>query len=193
MRKLTPITKAILIINVLAFILTNLIGTDFVYQNFGLFNLKDPLYRPYQFITHMFLHGNAMHLIFNMLGLAFFGPRCESFLGDKFIPFYFISGLSASLLHMSLIDSTGVMIGASGAIFGVFALDSLRFPNEVAYLFGIIGVRLKYLFTSYIIIELVSGIISIYNPNDHVAHFAHIGGALAGLFFYLTTQKGNIK
>lgn len=104
-QQLTPITKNIIILNVLVYILANFVfSVDFMYSNFSAFFPTSPLFKSWQIITHMFMHaafqgGGIMHIAFNMLTLASFGPVLERFLGDKkFLILYFLSGLGAFVL-----------------------------------------------------------------------------------------------
>lgn len=104
-QQLTPITKNIIILNVVVYILANFVfSVDFMYSNFSAFFPTSPLFKSWQIITHMFMHaafqgGGIMHIAFNMLTLASFGPVLERFLGDKkFLILYFLSGLGAFVL-----------------------------------------------------------------------------------------------
>ena len=104
-QQLTPITKNIIILNVIVYILANFVfSVDFMYSNFSAFFPTSPLFKSWQIITHMFMHaafqgGGIMHIAFNMLTLASFGPVLERFLGDnKFLILYFLSGLGAFVL-----------------------------------------------------------------------------------------------
>lgn len=99
-QQLTPITKNIIILNVLVYILSNyILPRDFMYVNFSAFSPTSPFFKSWQIITHMFMHGGIMHIAFNMLTLASFGPVLEKFLGDKkFLILYFVSGLGAFFL-----------------------------------------------------------------------------------------------
>lgn len=99
-QQLTPITKNIIILNVIVYILANFVfSVDFMYSNFSAFFPTSPLFKSWQIITHMFMHSGIMHIAFNMLTLASFGPVLERFLGDKkFLILYFLSGLGAFVL-----------------------------------------------------------------------------------------------
>ncbi len=100
---LTPVIKNLLIINVLTFFATSAIESTFNYditQNLALFFYKSEYFRPFQFITHMFMHGNLGHLFFNMFALWMFGKAIESVWGSKrFLIYYFVTGLGAAALH----------------------------------------------------------------------------------------------
>ena len=96
-QNITPITKNIIILNVIIFILAMLIPQS--YQYLAAFFPTSPYFKSWQIITHMFMHGGFMHIAFNMLTLASFGPVLERFLGDKkFLILYFLSGLGAFVL-----------------------------------------------------------------------------------------------
>ena len=80
------------------------------------------------------------------------------------------------------------MLGASGAVFGLLAAYGYLFPNTELYLMFIpVPVKAKYFVIGYAAIELFSGISN--NPNDNVAHFAHLGGALVGIVLVIIWQR----
>jgi membrane associated rhomboid family serine protease len=98
MMNITPMVRNILILNVVAFLAFNVLfgGGD----QFALYDFRSPNFRPYQLITHMFMHANAMHLFSNMFSFFIFGPMLESRWGaQRFLTFYLITGLGASLLY----------------------------------------------------------------------------------------------
>ena len=74
-----------------------------------------------------------------------------------------------------------VVIGASGAVYGVLLAYGMLFPNSLLYLFFAIPVKAKYVVVLYGIIELFSGI----SGGDNVAHFAHLGGLVTGIIIIL--------
>ncbi|MFZ4931621.1 rhomboid family intramembrane serine protease [Chryseobacterium sp. Mn2064] len=93
-----PITRNIIIINVIVFIATYLLGDQMV-GYFAAFYPFSPLFKSWQIITHMFMHGGLMHILFNMMTLFSFGPILEQTLGDKkYLILYFASGLGAFFL-----------------------------------------------------------------------------------------------
>mgnify|MGYP000274194487 CR=1 FL=1 len=97
-----PIVKNLLIINAL-FFLGSLALEEFdidVGKFLSLYYFESSFFRPYQYITHMFMHGNFQHILFNMFGLWMFGSAVEQTLGSKkFIIYFFITGIGAALLH----------------------------------------------------------------------------------------------
>jgi membrane associated rhomboid family serine protease len=102
MRGITDTVKHLLIINALMFVGTLAIGNGQVFYNlFALYFPKSDLFQPWQIITHMFMHGNFQHILFNMLALWMFGTAVEQVFGKKkFIFFYLSSGLGAALAQI---------------------------------------------------------------------------------------------
>ncbi len=97
-----PVIKNLLIINVLVFV------ADYVLQGMGidltrvlaLHNVQSPYFKPFQFVTHMFMHGSITHIFFNMFALFMFGKMLEMVWGAKrFLIYYFVTGLGAAVLH----------------------------------------------------------------------------------------------
>lgn len=99
MGRITETVKVLLIINILFFVGTFTLG-DAAYQLFSLWFIEHENFAFWQFITHMFMHGGFMHILFNMYALWAFGSPIEQALGQKkFIFFYFSAGLGAALIH----------------------------------------------------------------------------------------------
>ena len=95
----TPVVRALLIINVLVFFITD----ENLIQQFGLHSFLSDEFNPIQLLTHMFLHGGFNHILSNMIGLIVFGPMLERFWGpQRFTFFYFFCGLGAALLFSGI-------------------------------------------------------------------------------------------
>ncbi|MBP9792919.1 MAG: rhomboid family intramembrane serine protease [Flavobacterium sp.] len=98
MREITPVVKQLLIINIIFFI-----GSQFVpiaEKLLALYYFQNPSFKFWQPLTHMFMHGNLMHIFFNMFALYSFGSTLEHFWGGKkFLFFYLSCGLGAALIH----------------------------------------------------------------------------------------------
>ena len=136
--------------------------------------------RPWTLITYMFLHAGTLHLLFNMLGLYFFGPRLEEELGERdFLLLYFISGIAGALL--SFITPNAWIVGASGAIFGVFLGYARFWPRETILIWGIIPLEARWFVAIMTVLSIFGG----FSGGDNVAHFAHLGGFLGGYLFLL--------
>ncbi|HLG04298.1 MAG TPA: rhomboid family intramembrane serine protease [Bacteroidia bacterium] len=171
----------------------------------GVFHPYCPDFRWYQYITNIFMHGDFMHILFNMFGLVMFGYLLENAYGTKrFLIFYLVCGIGASiiyqawasfeqyqlLLHHGYSGSfaegimqyppCGPLIGASGAVYGLLMGSALLFPNTELPYMGFFGmpIKLKWLAVIYGGVAVANGFRM--NPEDHVAHFAHIGGMIFG-------------
>jgi len=174
----TPVVRALLIANVVAFFLQLALPG---LANAFVFVPALALVRPWTVVTYMFLHGGLMHLLFNMLALFFFGPRVEDrILSRQFAILYFLSGITGALL--SVIFSAGSpIIGASGGVFGVMLAFAYFWPHEKIFLWGVLPVPARMLVILTTVFALWSGFGGL---RGGIAHFAHLGGYL-GAFLYL--------
>lgn len=95
--------KGLLIINIAVFALSLIVEATMhvdLARVIGIYFFKSDLFRPFQIITHMFMHGGLMHLVFNMYALWMFGQVIERVWGaKKFLIYYFVTGLGAVVLH----------------------------------------------------------------------------------------------
>jgi membrane associated rhomboid family serine protease len=97
-----PVVKNLIIINALMLFATYILEMKGIYltKTLGLHYIQSPDFRPYQLVTHLFMHGGPMHLVFNMFALWMFGRVLESVWGPKrFFIYYFFTGLGAAALH----------------------------------------------------------------------------------------------
>lgn len=101
-----PVVKNLLIINGIMFLATNVFGNSLgidLNRLLGLYYFESPNFRVWQFFTHLFMHGNMMHIFSNMLALWMFGAVIENYLGSKrFLQYYIYTGLGAALLHLGV-------------------------------------------------------------------------------------------
>jgi len=140
-------------------------------------------FEPHQIFTYMFMHGNFIHLLFNMFVLWMFGKELENALGPKkFINFYLICGLISCVVYAIMpyagFGSFGMMLGASGAVYGILVGFGMMYPNmQLMLLFPPIPIKAKYLVGIYIALDVFLGFSG---TNTGIAHFAHLGGALGG-------------
>ena len=184
----SPIIKKLFWVNILFFVMTfvgqNLLGLP-ILDYLALFPMDNTNFSFYQFITSLFMHAGVAHLFFNMLALISFGPDVENQLGErKFLLFYMIMGIFASITQMLFTDSP--MVGASGAIFGVLTYFTMYNPKQKLSLFLLpIHIEARKILTFIICVEVILAIIG----GDNVGHFAHLGGALTGFILYKLDQK----
>ena len=204
---MTPITdtvKHLIIINILFFLGSNYLGDhEENYRLLSLYGFGNEFYNPYQFFTHMFMHAEApnfSHIAFNMFGLYSFGSNLEQIWGGKkFLFFYITCGLVAGLTN-NLInyyvfhDTMTNAVGASGAIFGLLIAFGFMFPNAMlGFMFIPVPVKAKYFITFIVCMELFSGFTGYSIFGSGIAHFAHLGGALAGFIMMLIWKKNQFN
>ena len=209
---LPPVVKNLLIINVLLFIATGVLSAPpfnlDLTNILGLHYWESDLFKPWQIVTYMFMHGNIPHILFNMFAVWMFGSHIENRWGSKrFLNYYLLTGLGAAFLHYLIFHfytlpgipsqvysntfpltayeyflQNSVVVGASGSLFGILLAFGVLFPNTLLYLYFAIPIKAKYFVIGYGLLELFSGISN--NPGDNVAHFAHLGGMLFGVLIF---------
>ncbi len=266
---LPEVVKNILIINGIFFLAKVVMDSRGVDLNdiLGLHYFSSEKFRVFQLISYMFMHGNFMHILFNMFAVWMFGAAIENVWGPKrFLTFYIITGLGAAIAHYGIvylemqpallafdtyianpsidglhvlltsdafksfssvdmvdhynaftrefnsmlavdpdqalklsveymnqlkIDSLNapVVVGASGAVFGLLLAYGMIFPNSIIYLYFAIPIKAKYFVILYGALELFSGIARV--QGDNVAHFAHLGGLVTGIILILYWRNQN--
>ena len=213
MNKLPPITKNLLIINVLCWMGTMALskyGID-LHKLLGLHFFLAPSFRIWQLITYMFLHEGFQHIFFNMFAVWMFGRIMEIQWGSKkFLLFYLICGIGAGLTQelcqlvqyeITLAGFSGditpgliqklrmymngfLTVGASGAVYGILLGYGMTFPDNQLFIIPIpFPIKAKWLVVGYVVLELWLGLRN--SAGDNVAHFAHLGGMLAGFLMLL--------
>ncbi len=208
LNRFPPVTRNILLINIVMFVAT-LINQDFMIRTFAMFYPASPLFRIWQPVTYMFMHGGFWHLFFNMFCLLMFGAALERTIGSKkYLIFYAVAGLGAVLTHTGVeylemkamtaanpgILSAGQInlmrtptLGASGAIYGIQIGYAMLYPNDIwTLIFPPISLKAKWFVLIFIAIELFTGVTG---TMDGVAHFAHLGGMLFGFLLLLYWKK----
>lgn len=162
--------------------------THFTTVSFVSSESQEPVSRllpPLALIASMFLHGGFFHLFGNMLYLWIFGNNIEDFLGPfRFVLFYLLSGLGASLTHIVFHPNSQVpMIGASGAIAGVLGAYLILYPRArvLTFVFLFFFIRILPIPAFFILgIWFIAQVLNV-GLGGGVAWFAHIGGFLIGI------------
>jgi membrane associated rhomboid family serine protease len=149
---------------------------------------------PLTLLTCMFVHGSFLHLLGNMLYFWIFGNNVEDFLGPvRFILFYLISGLGASLTQILFSPNSQVpIIGASGAIAGILGAYLVLYPRArvMTFIFLFIFIRVVPIPAAYVLgIWFIAQILNI-GMGGGVAWFAHIGGFLIGMGLIMIFARG---
>jgi len=177
--RLTEVVKALMFANVAIFFVVSFNLIPFL-PNLRNYFVLLPIgngFEFYQVLTHMFMHGSINHLLFNMLTLFFIGPLVEQSLGaNRFLFLYVSAGIASAALHLFLTNNAAV--GASGAIYGILVAFATMYPNMKMMVFPIpFEIKAKYLIGAYVVYDLYSGL---FVNGSGIAHFAHLGGAIAG-------------
>ena len=206
------VTKNIIIINgiiwLAQFVLLRRADIDLT-QQFGLHFIKSGHFQLYQLVTYMFLHDpySISHVFFNMFSVFMFGRTLEQVWGPKrFLSYYLVTGIGAGLIQMlvlflrvqsvvpvemySMVNS--VTVGASGAVFGILLAFGMLFPNSQLFIIPFpFPIKAKWFVIGYGLLELIFGVAN--RTGDNVAHFAHLGGMLFGIFMILYWKKKDRK
>ncbi len=165
-------------------------GRDLVTRSGSLAPGPSPVYLT--LLTAMFMHGGWAHLGGNLLFLWIFGDNVEDAMGHaKFLVFYLLCGLLASLAHIYASQIAGganlliPSLGASGAIAGVLGAYLVLYPRKNVYVllgwFGLFPVPAVLVIGAWLALQVFSGFASTGQSGGGVAYWAHVGGAVAGL------------
>jgi membrane associated rhomboid family serine protease len=202
MRALPPSTQALIIANVLFYLLQLFTGNVLIFS-FGLWPAASgfaggpegaPHFQVWQLVTYAFLHGSTAHLFFNMLALFMFGSDIERVWGGRrYLTYYFVCVVSAALAQLLVARMAGgepyPTIGASGGVFGLLLAFGMMFPRRmVMLLVPPIPMPAWLLVTLYGALELLLGVTG---TQAGVAHFAHLGG-MAGGFVMIQYWRGRL-
>jgi membrane associated rhomboid family serine protease len=185
-------TVVLLVVNVVAFIIQNVlyrfpnIPTDawFALSADGLRHG-----RVWQLLTYQFMHGGWLHLLLNGWAIYVFGREVEETLGrNRFLTLYFTSGVIGGLFQALAGVLVGgrfaaPVVGASAGAFGLVAAFATLYPERplMLLLFFIIPLSMRAKF-----LLLFSALLTLFGlvfPMDNIAHAAHLGGMLTGIFF----------
>ena len=125
-----------------------------------------------------------------VLGLYFFGPVIERVFGtQRYALYYFVCLVGAAVAQLAvaaLTGSGGPVVGASGAVLGVLLAFAVLYPDEKIYFNLFIPIKAKYFVPLYAAFDLYAGLSG---AQSGVAHFAHLGGMLAGLPLALAWKR----
>jgi membrane associated rhomboid family serine protease len=187
---ITRTVKALILVNIavdLLQIVSHLLGSQWIDWYLGLVPIRvTHELMLWQLVTYMFLHGGVFHILFNMLTLFMFGNDLERYWGThRFVVYYFITGIGAGICSwLVAMNSVAIIIGASGAIYGLLLAYGLTYPNRIVYLNFLLPVKVKWM---VLIMGCVAFLSSISGSESGVASIAHLGGMLVGYLFL----KGN--
>jgi membrane associated rhomboid family serine protease len=183
---MTPWVLRLLIANIVAYIVAPPGSTPY---QLLMFVPAWILRQPWGIVSYMFLHGSFMHILFNMIGLYFFGPRLEARIGSRdFIAMYMLAGVVAAGASFFLAPGAAI-VGASGAVFGVLYGFAHFWPHERILIWGVLPVPARMMVIGLAALSIYSGVTG---SGSGIAHFAHLGG-FAGGWAYLKIRARRSK
>lgn len=185
---LSPALKALIAINVAVFLL-QLVAPGLTWRLGMMPSAVIGQLSLWQLVAYMFVHAGLFHILFNMLTLWMFGTELERIWGTRyFLKYYFVTGIGAAVLTVffSLLPfpvaaslQHAVIIGASGAVYGLLLAYALYFPDRPIYMYMVFPIPAKYF-------VILMGVIAFYSSlADHsgVANATHLGGLAVGYLF----------
>ncbi|WP_321425421.1 rhomboid family intramembrane serine protease [uncultured Bacteroides sp.] len=215
-----PVTKNLIIINVL-FFLGGIVATRYGIElstYLGLHFFMADNFNPAQLISYMFMHGSLTHLFFNMFAVWMFGRILEQIWGPKRFLFYYIAcGIGAGLVQelvqyiqyaveLSAYDKVDMgeglilpmkqylnmmnTVGASGAVYAILLAFGMLFPNEKMFIIPFPFPIKAKYFVAGYAVIELMEGIA-NNPTDNVAHFAHLGGMIFGFLLIIYWRRKN--
>jgi uncharacterized protein len=182
-------SMVIIVLCVLSFLLETIPGIGEIYISVFQFDPSSLMSRPWTLITYMFLHSGLVHLFLNMLVLYFFGTAFERRVGNKqLLAVFFTAGILSAIgytfLSRPIFDiAPGAMIGASGAIYGVFSALAILEPDMLVYVY-FVPMKLKYALVLFALVDFL-----MVNSSDMIAHTAHLSGIFVGIYMGFRIKK----
>ncbi len=171
--------------------------TSPVVQNLGFrpeYLLPENFLSAYTLVTSAFLHADPIHLVMNMLVMALVALPFEERVGrSRLLAVYLVTGALAPLLHSAFNwGGATLLIGASGAIFGILGAFAVLYPNDrivmpVIFIFMRVPV-----YAGALIFAALETVYAISMPQGNTSHFAHLGGFIAGVLLAVVLRKTGI-
>jgi membrane associated rhomboid family serine protease len=193
-QRTTPIVKRLLIINVVIFIVSTAVVPigDFLFSWFSLFPATLGMaLQPWRLVTYQFLHGDFWHILLNMWALWMFGPNLErTWDSRKFLFFYLGCGAAGGLFYIILVAVDFLpplpMVGASGAILGVFTACAILFPGISVFFFPFpVAIPIRLAATGFAVLYVL---ILVTRGANAGGHAAHIAGVVAGAVYVFSER-----
>ena len=181
-RRFTDAIKILIIINVGMYLLQ--IITVSQLNMIRIFGLSAETIWPliWQPITYMFMHGGVWHVAINMFVLWMFGTELETIWGkNEFLKYYFVTGIGSGIIWLlfNIGGFNAILIGASGAIYGILMAYGLMFPNRIVYVYFLFPVKVKW----FVIFIGAIAFFSSMGTGSNISHLTHLSGMLIGYLY----------
>jgi membrane associated rhomboid family serine protease len=189
LNQLTPVVRALLILNI-GLYFADVIFFEHAIRQLGAFSIGSAIFQNklWEFVTFQFIHGSVGHVLANSIGLFFFGPFVERWLGSlKFLIYYLISGAGGAaffvlLAYMGILPEMSMetpLVGASAGIYGIIIAVAVIAPHlEVTLLFPPITLTMRKLALAVIVMAV--GTIAFGIGKNEGGEAGHLGGAIVG-------------
>ena len=180
----TEAVKALIIINTIVFLFGEIAKDQLALS--PVFGLSANNIWPtiiWQPITYMFIHGDWIHIFFNMFVLWMCGSEIESIWGRReFLKYYFITGAGSGLVWLlfNISNPLAILGGASGAIYGLLLAYGLMFPNRKILIYFLFPVKVKYF---VLFLGVMAFISSIGTSGSNISHLTHLSGMIIGYIY----------
>lgn len=191
--QITPVVKWLLILNLGIYILDTFLKGNLPngpIREFGAFTIQSAIFegRIWEFVTFQFIHGFFGHVLFNCIGIFFFGPWMERWWGGtKFLIFYLLCGAAGAVFY-SLLVFTGILgndgfhdslVGASAGIYGIFIGVAVVAPNlRVQLLIPPIELSMRQLAIGLLVFAVACVLFGF--DGNAGGQAGHLGGAILG-------------
>ncbi len=181
-RAFTDAIKVLIIINICMYLFKILAGSQL--DMIRIFGLSSSTIWPliWQPITYMFMHGGLWHVAINMFILWMFGSELETIWGrNAFLKYYFVTGIGAGIVWLlfNINGSSAILIGASGAVYGILMAYGLMFPNRTVYIYFLFPIKVKW----FVLFIGALAFFSSMGTGSNISHLTHLSGMLIGYLY----------
>ena len=181
-KKFTDAIKVLIIINIGVYLLQ--IITISQIDMVRIFGLSAETVWPliWQPVTYMFMHGGVWHVAINMFVLWMFGAELETIWGkNEFLKYYFVTGIGSGLVWLlfNLNGSSSILIGASGAVYGILMAYGLMFPNRTVFIYFLFPIKVKW----FVLFIGAIAFFSSMGTGSNISHLTHLSGMLIGYLY----------
>ncbi len=155
-------------------------------------------FKPWQILSSAFTHGGFFHILMNMMFLSSIGTMVELVVGGRrFLEFYIFCSIVSGALVAFFDPALNPVVGASGALFGVFVAFAVFYPGaRMMRLFNPNGIEARKVAIGFGVISAALVVLKELKGFDPIpiSHFGHLMGMVAGVgYFYLRSFMNKIK
>ncbi len=181
-RTFTNAIKVLIIVNVIMYLFQAITAEQL--DLIRIFGLSSRTIWPliWQPVTYMFMHGGLWHVAINMFILWMFGSELETIWGrGAFLKYYFVTGIGAGIVWLifNIHGTDAILIGASGAVYGILMAYGLIFPNRTVYIYFLFPIKVKW----FVLFIGALAFFSSMGTGSNISHLTHLSGMLIGYLY----------